>query len=133
MPVQRPSSPARSASSRSSKQAALRPANRGRRIRREKRAIAAMCALYCRAHHAGSAEAARLCGACEDLLRYAHQRLDQCVFGELKQPCDQCATDCYSKTQRPRLRAVMRYAEPRLRWRHPLLSLLRLIDKWRAR
>ncbi len=134
MPVQRPSPPAQSASARSAKKAAMRPANTGRRIRREQRVIAAMFAIYCHDHHAaGRAEASRLCEDCDNLLRYAHQRLDHCVFGELKQPCDQCATDCYSKTLRPRLLAAMRYAEPRLRWRQPLLSLLRLIDQWRAR
>lgn len=91
-----------------------------------------MFSIYCRDHHAGGAKAPRLCENCAELLRYAHQRLAHCVFGELKQPCEKCPVDCYSKTQRPRLLAVMRYAEPRLRWRRPVLSLLRLIDKQRA-
>jgi len=108
----------------------LRPANNGRRIRREKRTIEAMLGVYCRDHHGG---AAGLCDDCANLLRYARQRLDNCVFGESKTPCNHCTVHCYSKTLRPRIVEVMRYAGPRLMTRHPWLSLLHLLDKLRAR
>ena len=110
----------------------MRPANKGRRIRREKRAIAAMFAIYCQDHHALGRKAGPLCGECDRLLRYAHQRLDHCVFGDLKPACAQCAVDCYSKTQRPPILAVIDYAESRLPWRYPALAFLRLLDKLRA-
>jgi len=109
----------------------MRPPNRGRRIRREKRTITAMVGIYCRDHH--DCDSAELCSECSALLRYAHQRLNNCVFGELKQPCSHCSVHCYSKQQRPRITEVMRYAGPRMTLRYPLLSVFHLIDKLRAR
>ncbi|MFW6258722.1 MAG: nitrous oxide-stimulated promoter family protein [Halochromatium sp.] len=110
----------------------MRPVNKGPRIRREKRAIAAMFAIYCQDHHTLGRKGP-LCGECDRLLRYAHRRLDHCVFGDLKSPCAQCAVDCYSKSQRPAILAVIDYAGPRLRWRYPALAFSRLLDKLRAR
>jgi hypothetical protein len=121
---QRPPAPARS-------KRALRPANHGRRVRREKRTITAMLGIYCRDHHGGQHRA--LCGDCSTLLHYAHQRLDNCVFGELKQPCNQCTVHCYSKTLRPRIIEVMRYAGPRMTLRYPILSAFHVLDRLRAR
>ncbi|MEA3639226.1 MAG: nitrous oxide-stimulated promoter family protein [Lamprobacter sp.] len=128
MPVQHPSEPAKA-----HKRARLRPANHGRRILREKRTIRAMLSIYCQAHHAGQGATSQRCEECDQLLHYAHQRLDNCVFGELKQPCNQCSLHCYSKSLRPRLIEVMRYAEPRMALRYPLLGILHLLDKLRAR
>lgn len=111
----------------------MRPANRGRRILREKRTIRAMLIIYCRDHHGGADATSRLCEECDRLLHYAHQRLDNCVFGELKQPCNQCSVHCYSKRLRPRIQEIMRYAGPRMTLRYPLLSALHLLDKLRTR
>lgn len=116
----------------------LRPANKGRRIRREKRTIEAMVEVYCRHHHdagalAGNRDPGASCADCEGLLRYARQRLDNCVFGESKTPCSHCSMHCYSETMRTRVVDVMRYAGPRMTLRYPLLSLLHLLDKLRAR
>jgi hypothetical protein len=116
----------------------LRPANNGKRIRREKRTIEAMLDVYCRHHHATADAAATedkrssLCGDCADLLRYARQRLDNCVFGESKMPCNHCSVHCYSAKMRTRIVEVMRYAGPRMMPRHPVLSLLHMLDKIRA-
>ncbi|WP_462329675.1 nitrous oxide-stimulated promoter family protein [Thiohalocapsa halophila] len=112
--------------------AGLRPANHGRRIERERRTIAAMIAIYCRDHHAGG-QAAQDCPECAELLRYANQRLDVCVFGESKMPCNDCSVHCYSESRRGRIVEVMRYAGPRMPLRHPLLGLMHFVDKWRAR
>jgi hypothetical protein len=111
--------------------AGLRPANSGRRIRRERRTIAAMIGIYCRDHHGGHPQDP--CEDCTDLLRYANQRLDVCVFGESKMPCNECSVHCYSKTRRERIVEVMRYAGPRMPWVHPLLGLLHFVDRFRAR
>lgn len=111
----------------------LRPANHGRRVRREKRTIEAMLAIYCRDHHGERTTDAALCNDCTRLLRYARQRLDNCVFGELKKPCNQCTVHCYSESMRPRVTEVMRYAGPRMTFRHPVLSLFHMLDKARSR
>lgn len=74
-----------------------------------------------------------LCDDCAELLRYGQQRLANCVFGECKRPCAECASDCYSETMRPRMLEIIRYAEPRLLARHPLLGLRHRLDQWLGR
>ena len=90
-----------------------------------------MIGIYCRDHH--HADDAAHCPDCADLLRYANQRLDVCVFGESKMACNDCTVHCYSNTRRTRIVEVMRYAGPRMPLRHPLLGLWHFVDKLRAR
>ena len=96
-----------------------------RRIAREDRTIAAMTDLYCRAHHAPGDG---LCAECQGLLDYARQRLDRCPFRADKPTCNQCTVHCYSRAMRERVVAVMRFAGPRMIYRHPWLAVRHLID-----
>jgi hypothetical protein len=105
------------------------PSSPGRRIRQEQATIAAMMRIYCRDLHGGRDA---LCDDCARLLDYARRRLDNCPFQEDKPVCNRCAVHCYSESMRERVRAVMRYAGPRMTWRYPWLSLLHLLDKLRA-
>jgi hypothetical protein len=98
------------------------------RIEREKRTITAMLAIYCKDHHG---RATGLCEDCEDLLTYARSRLDNCPFQAVKPACNHCEVHCYSRRMQERVKAVMRYAGPRMTLRHPLLSLFHLVDKLR--
>lgn len=100
----------------------------GIRINREKKTITAMMQIYCAAHHAGDSG---LCEVCEQLLSYAHQRLDACPFQEEKPACNHCTVHCYAREKREQVKRVMRYSGPRMLWRHPLLSLMHIIDKFR--
>jgi hypothetical protein len=100
----------------------------GARIAREKRTIATMLGIYCRDHHGARSG---LCGECAGLLDYAHRRLDVCPFQEAKPACNHCQVHCYSALMRERVKAVMRYAGPRMLLRHPLLSLFHMLDKLR--
>jgi hypothetical protein len=88
---------------------------------REKRTVAAMIGIYCRAHHSTSGT---LCGECDRLLVYACCRLDRCPFGAKKTPCARCQVHCYNATMRRRIKEVMRYAGPRMLYRHPILAVL---------
>ena len=106
----------------------LPPPPAGKRLARERRTMAAMMAIYCRDHHG---HRGRICSDCAQLLGYADQRLANCPFGEDKPACNLCQVHCYSATQRERVKVVMRYAGPRMLWRHPLLSLYHLLDKRR--
>lgn len=87
-----------------------------------------MMQIFCRDHHSPESN---LCRDCEQLLTYASQRLQICPFQEEKPACNRCEVHCYSATQRERVKAVMRYAGPRMLLRHPLLSVLHLFDKRR--
>ncbi len=96
-----------------------------RRLAREARTLEAMVRVYCHGQHGDGED---LCPACRELLVYARRRLERCPFGEGKTTCARCPVHCYKPDMRGRIRAVMRYAGPRMLWRHPLLALQHLLD-----
>lgn len=77
-----------------------------------------MIALYCRGRHGGE----RLCASCAKLAAGAAERLARCPH-DPKPACRDCRTHCYPPELRAQIRAVMRYAGPRMPLRHPLLAL----------
>ncbi|HSJ58193.1 MAG TPA: nitrous oxide-stimulated promoter family protein [Anaerolineae bacterium] len=99
------------------------------RIERERRTVEAMIALYCHGEHGTQGE---LCDECSALDVYARQRLEKCPFREAKTTCAKCPIHCYRPEMRERVRAVMRYAGPRMIYRHPVLAILHLLDGRRA-
>ena len=102
-----------------------KPAGRNPRVAREKQTVAAMVAIYCRQQH-GRREG--LCPACSELLDYAHLRLERCPFQAEKPTCAKCPVHCYRPGMRERVRAVMRYAGPRMLLYHPILAIRHLLD-----
>lgn len=84
-----------------------------------------MIHLYCHKQHGSNGP---LCAECEALRDYVRQRLDKCLFQAGKTACAQCPAHCYRPKQRASIRAVMRYAGPRMLLRHPVLVLLHLTD-----
>ena len=95
------------------------------RLARELATIRAMMRIYCRDHHRTRRA---LCAECDDLMSYATRRLDRCVFGEDKPTCANCKVHCYSAAMRERVRTMMRYAGPRMIWRHPILAIFHVVD-----
>ena len=106
------------------------PPLRGR-LRREHRTMEAMLRIWCRAEGHECAPGAMLCSQCQAFLAYAERRLAKCPFGEAKPTCATCPVHCYKAVQREHARVVMRFAGPRMVWRHPWLSLMHLVDKLR--
>jgi hypothetical protein len=100
-------------------------AHRHPRLARELATLSAMFAINCRELH-GTGNA--LCDECAELLVYATRRLDRCVFGDDKPTCAKCTVHCYSADKREEVRAVMRYAGPRMMWRHPVLAVRHVLD-----
>jgi len=84
--------------------------------------------LYCRDHHGGHAGR---CPSCQSLLDYAEARLARCPYGQAKPTCAKCPVHCYKAEPREQVREVMRYAGPRMAWRHPFWALRHLLDKRR--
>lgn len=99
------------------------------RMTRERKTVEAMLRLYCRGEH-GSSEG--LCHECQELLDYSRARLEHCPFQEGKSTCAKCPVHCYRPEMRERVRTVMRYAGPRMLYRHPILALLHLFDGLRS-
>jgi hypothetical protein len=98
------------------------------RMARELRTIRAMIRLYCRDHHAGDPAS---CAECNTLCDYARKRLAACPFGVDKPTCSNCVVHCYAPARREQVKAVMRYAGPRMLLRHPWLALAHMLDGWR--
>jgi hypothetical protein len=85
----------------------------------ERRTVEAMIEIFCRSHH-GTKEG--LCPECRELRDYAARRLAQCPFRDNKPKCSACPVHCYKPAMRERIREVMRYAGPRMLYRHPVLT-----------
>ncbi|EOY8505661.1 nitrous oxide-stimulated promoter family protein [Enterobacter cloacae] len=96
----------------------------GKRISREKKTIARMIALY----EKQCPEASQEEGHYQVLNAYADKRLDKCVFGEEKPACKQCPVHCYQPARREEMKQIMRWAGPRMLWRHPILTVRHLLD-----
>jgi hypothetical protein len=84
-----------------------------------------MIRLYCRDHHASRFT---LCESCAALDTYAMSRLDRCIYAPDKPTCVNCPTHCYKPDMREQIRVVMRYAGPRMLTKHPILTILHLLD-----
>jgi hypothetical protein len=93
---------------------------------REFRMVAAMLRMYCRTHHGPKDQP--LCPECLELHDYARRRLQRCVFGETKPTCANCTVHCYKPSMREPIRQVMRWAGPRMLWRHPVLAVRHMLD-----
>lgn len=96
-----------------------------RRIEREHRTIKTMIALHCHGHHGNRTG---LCPDCTSLLEYSLERLQKCPFQENKPACSLCPAHCYNLSMREKIQSVMRYSGPRMPYRHPILTLLHMID-----
>lgn len=106
-----------------------------RRREREKRTVSQMIALYCAGNHDASARTEQaLCGepvcpACAELDAYAALRTERCRKMDVKTSCDECENHCYKPEMRERVRAVMRYAGPRMLAKHPVAAIRHLLGK----
>lgn len=95
------------------------------RLEREKKTIGKMIHIYCKQNHNSNRE---LCIECQELLKYAYMRLDNCKFGDEKSSCGKCRIHCYKPDMRKKVVDVMKYAGPRMTYTHPILALYHLFD-----
>jgi hypothetical protein len=96
---------------------------------REEKTIKILIFIYCFGHHGFTVG---LCPDCSGLLKYSLERVDKCPFGTNKPVCRNCSIHCYKPEMREKIRRVMRYAGPRLFLRHPILSLMHILDSRRS-
>ena len=97
-----------------------------KRLKRERETIERMIALFCRDHHRSSGDP---CAECAELAEYAKHRLDKCPFEDQKPTCAKCPVHCYKPARREQIRMVMRYAGPRLLFRHPVLAIRHKLEE----
>lgn len=87
-----------------------------------------MVERYCAGNHK---KTQGVCAECASFLNYASVRLDRCRFGQEKPTCANCPVHCYAGQRREQAKVIMRYAGPRMLWRHPYLSLMHWVDGFR--
>ncbi|MCG7408205.1 nitrous oxide-stimulated promoter family protein [Paenibacillus sp. ACRRX] len=101
-------------------------------ISKEKATLTYMIRIYCCAHHQHETIDRNLetglCDSCAELTRYAYKRLSHCQFGENKPTCGKCPIHCYKPDMREHIKQVMRYAGPRMVYRHPIMAIRHLIS-----
>ncbi len=94
------------------------------KINIEKRTVSAMITLYCNSNHNSSNFN---CDQCHSLIKYAHERLENCKFGCNKPSCKKCKVHCFKPEMQEKIKKVMRFSGPKMIYRYPLLSLKNLI------
>lgn len=99
------------------------------RLKSEHDTLVCMTRIYCDDHHEQDHDP--LCEVCAGLMEYAEQRLARCPYGEKKPTCAKCPIHCYKPLPRGQVREIMRYAGPRMTWRHPWRALVHVFDKLR--
>lgn len=95
----------------------------GRRIDSEKRVVSRMIRLYCQ-RRLGLESLTEEYRALES---YAHRRLDGCKFGDAKPACKRCKIHCYRPDMRDKIRAIMRWAGPRMILYDPIAAIRHLL------
>ena len=106
-----------------------------RRRARETRTVSQMVALYCAGNHPAEKRNATarcgeaVCEACAELDAYAAKRTERCRKMHVKTSCEQCENHCYAPAMRDEIRAVMRYAGPRMLLKHPVAAVRHLLGK----
>ena len=97
-----------------------------KRIEREKRTVGIMVKMYCNHNHD---KIGSICSDCNELIEFASNRINLCVFQEDKPVCSECKVHCYRLDMRDKIKIVMRFAGPRMIFRHPIIGIRHLIDK----
>ena len=98
------------------------------RMTHEARTLEAMIGMHCRDRHGTPEDApgeALCAGAPSCRLRGCAPA--KCPFQEHKTTCAKCPVHCYKRDRREQIRAVMRYAGPRMMFRHPRLAFYHLV------
>jgi uncharacterized Fe-S cluster-containing protein len=91
---------------------------------KEKELITVMVGIYCKGMKHGSPH----CPECQELLAYAHKKIDRCPFMETKTFCSSCKVHCYSADKREQIRCVMKYAGPRMLTVHPIFVFKHMVN-----
>lgn len=97
---------------------------------REKQMVSEMISLYCRKKHHSHG---KLCSECAKLNVYAQNRVEHCPFMETKTFCSNCRVHCYKSEMREQIRAVMRFAGPRMIFHHPQAAIKHVVETRREK
>ncbi len=94
-------------------------------VKSEKRILEIMIGMF----YQHAVQKGNQCADCSELQAYAFKRIDKCKFGHAKPNCKDCPVHCYSPAMREKIREVMRYAGPRMIFRHPVMAIRHLLSQ----
>lgn len=95
------------------------------RLDKGKGTIEKMIRIYCHDKHDTKDD---ICLECQSLVDYAFNRIENCPFGEDKPTCSKCTIHCYKSDMRERITEVMRYAGPKMIYKHPVDAFAHLLE-----
>jgi len=95
------------------------------RREREIETVETMIRMFCIVKH----KTGNLCQSCEKLVTYTKIKQEHCPFGESKPVCSQCQVHCYQQKEREEIKEIMRFAGPRMIFRHPVMAVDHIILK----
>lgn len=90
-----------------------------------------MIELYCRGKH--KTKKGELCKECQELWEYVQLRRSKCPFGDNKPFCSNCKIHCYKPDMREKIKAVMRYAGPRMMFYNPKIAWAHVFETVRSK
>ncbi|MEZ9522949.1 nitrous oxide-stimulated promoter family protein [Enterovibrio norvegicus] len=79
--------------------------------------VRAMTTYYCKHIHRGS----QLCPQCSALIAFEEARYSQCATQMGNASCRECHRQCYPDAKRLEINHIVRWAEPKIRWRIPFI------------
>ena len=95
------------------------------KIEKEKNIVAFMIEYYCKKNHNQKA----IGKSCNDLVKYAHDRLNVCPFRENKSSCLKCKVHCYSNEKREEIKKVMSFVGPRMIYLMPIQYIKHIFNR----
>ena len=91
------------------------------RTTRDRKILEAMGRIFCKAHHSGEKDPYGLCPSCRETVEATLVRTAVCPYGH-EGNCQDCDIHCQRGEAQERIREIMRYAAPRMVFRHPLMT-----------
>lgn len=102
------------------------------KIDKDRRTLEAIGSIYCRGNHdAIEKDAAGMCPECREAIEQTLARAASCPHGH-EGNCQDCETHCQRGEAQLRIKAIMKYAAPRMAFRHPIMTIEYLRKKLRG-
>lgn len=102
------------------------------KVDRDRRTLEAIGRIYCGGNHVDAAkDSAGMCPECREAIEQTLARASSCPHGH-EGNCQDCKTQCQRGEAQERIRVIMRYAAPRMAFRHPIMTFEYLRKKLRS-
>lgn len=89
---------------------------------KEKETIRKMFGIYCQSKH-DTAPGKKLCPKCTALLATIMLKMSRCPYGITKPICEKCQIHCFGKQQTKEFLEIMKGAQTKMFFRHPIMTL----------